>query len=102
MKWLAEENRGQGVGCYSFLFLYVTLEVGCVQRLKQELSESVDISAKDRQAMIERHETEVKAIEAQLALDAARQQSSLEQQLAARRCFSYFLVYVGWISAWIM
>lgn len=95
MAWRAEQDRRRGVGRYSCLFSYVTLEIGCVQRLKQELSEGVDISAKDRQAMIERHEMEVKAIEAQLALDAARQQSSLEQQLAARRCFSYLLVYVG-------
>ena len=55
-----------------------------------------DASAKDREAIIEKHEMELKAIEAQLVMDAARQQSSLEQQLAARRCFLCCCCFVHW------
>jgi hypothetical protein len=54
------------------------------QRLAEELSEG-EVSARDREALIQKHELELKAIEAQLAMDSARQQASLEQQLAARR-----------------
>ena len=54
------------------------------QRLSEKLSQG-DLSADERKAMIEKHELEVRAMELQLQMDAAKQQLSLEQQLAARR-----------------
>ena len=44
-----------------------------------------DMVAEERKRMIDKHEMDVKAMETQLALDTARQQSGMEQQLAARR-----------------
>jgi len=54
------------------------------ERLHEQLSND-SLSSQEREAMIANHELKLKAIGAQLSMDAAKQQLSLEQQLAARR-----------------